>query len=185
MSWLDDQRPDDAMAGAFEAIGPEPVATVGAAAFRDAMSRLGAAVHVVTTAGPGGKTGFTATAVCSVSDAPPTLLVCLNRRSQGGPILRENQVFCVNTLGADCEAVADVFAGRTETARAERFVTGLWSTLKTGAPVLETAVVAFDCRVIEIRAVASHNVIFGAVVDIWLGPAVPALVYHNRAYKRV
>jgi len=33
--------------------------------------------------------------------------------------------------------------------------------------------------------VASHNVIFGAVVDIRLGPAGPALVYHNRAYKQV
>ena len=143
MSWIDDQRPDDAMAGAFEAIGPEPVVTVEAAVFRDAMCRLGAAVHVVTTAGSGGKTGFTATAVCSVSDAPPTLLVCLNRKSQGGPILRENKVFCVNTLGADCEDVADVFAGRTGAVKTERFATGLWSTLKTGAPVLASSVVAF------------------------------------------
>ncbi len=29
---------------------------------------------------------------------------------------------------------------------------------------------AFDCRVVEIKAVASHNVIFGAVVDIRIGP---------------
>jgi flavin reductase len=185
MSWIDDQRPDDAMAGAFEAIGPEPVVTVAATPFRDAMCRLGAAVHVVTTAGPGGKTGFTATAVCSVSDAPPTLLVCLNRRSQGGPILRENKVFCVNTLGAEAEAIADVFAGRTGVYTTERFAIGQWSTLKTGAPVLTSAVVAFDCRVVEIKAVASHNVIFGAVEDIRLGPAGPALVYHDRAYKRV
>ena len=185
MSWIDDQRPDDAMAGAFEAIGPEPVVTVGAPVFREAMSRLGAAVHVVTTAGPGGKTGFTATAVCSVSDAPPTLLVCLNRKSEGGPILRENKVFCVNTLGAECQAVADVFAGRTGAFRAERFAAGLWSILTTGAPVLASSVVAFDCRVIEIRSVASHNVIFGAVVDIRLGLPGPALVYHNRAYKQV
>src|SRR6202521_255362 len=185
MSWIDDQRPDDAMAGAFEAIGPEPVATVAAPLFREAMSRLGAAVHVVTTAGPGGKTGFTATAVCSVSDAPPTLLVCLSRKSQGGPMLRENKVFCVNTLGADCEALADVFAGRTGAMMAERFVAGVWSTMKSGAPVLASAVVAVDCRVLEIKAVASHNVIFGAVEDIRLGPAGPALVYHDRAYKRV
>src|SRR6266481_9601490 len=103
MNWTDDQRPDDAMAGAFEAIGPEPVVTVGAAAFRDAMCRLGAAVHVVTSAGPGGKTGFTATAVCSVSDQPATLLVCLNRRAKSAPLLAQNGVFCVNTLGADEE----------------------------------------------------------------------------------
>jgi flavin reductase (DIM6/NTAB) family NADH-FMN oxidoreductase RutF len=171
------------MAGAFEAIGPEPVATVPVPVFREAMSRLGAAVHVVTTAGPGGKTGFTATAVCSVSDAPPTLLVCLNRRNHSGPILRENQVFCVNTLGAECETIADVFAGRTGAMLDNRFGTGVWTTLKTGAPVLATCVVAFDCRVLEIKAVASHNVIFGAVVDIRLGPAGAALVYHERAYK--
>jgi flavin reductase len=184
MSWFDDQRPDDAMAGAFEAIGPEPVACVAGPLFREAMSRLGAAVHVVTTAGPGGKAGFTATAVCSVSDAPPTLLVCLNRKSQGAPTLRENKVFCVNTLGADCETLADVFAGRTGS-RADRFALGQWGSMTTGAPVLASAVVAFDCRVLEIKGVASHNVIFGAVVDIRQGPAGPALVYHDRAYKRV
>src|SRR4029079_1427833 len=73
MSWID-PRPDDAMDGAFTAVGPEIVRTVEPGVFREAMSRLGAAVHVITTAGPGGKAGATATAVCSVSDAPPTLL---------------------------------------------------------------------------------------------------------------
>ncbi|EPA9912692.1 pyrimidine utilization flavin reductase protein F, partial [Cronobacter sakazakii] len=37
-------------------------------AFRDAMSRLGAAVNIVTTDGPAGMAGFTASAVCSVTD---------------------------------------------------------------------------------------------------------------------
>ena len=31
----------------------------------------------------------------------------LHRRNHTGPILRENRMFCVNTLGAECEAVAD------------------------------------------------------------------------------
>ena len=98
MSWID-QRPDDAMDGAFTAVGPEIVRTVEPGVFREAMSLLGAAVHVITTAGPGGKAGATATAVCSVSDAPPTLLMCLNRRSQTNPAVVENGVFCINTLG--------------------------------------------------------------------------------------
>ena len=98
MTWFD-QRPDDAMDGAFTVVGPAPMRTIEASAFREAMCRLGAAVHVVTTAGPGGKTGATATAVCSVSDAPPTVLMCLNRRSQTNPVVVENGVFCVNTLG--------------------------------------------------------------------------------------
>jgi flavin reductase (DIM6/NTAB) family NADH-FMN oxidoreductase RutF len=46
-------------------------------------------------------------------------------------------------------------------------------------------VVALDCRILEIKAVASHNVIFGAIEAIHMGPAGPALVYHDRAYKSV
>jgi flavin reductase len=184
MSWQD-QRPDDAMVGSFEAIGPTTVKAVERDLFREAMSCYGAAVHVVTTDGPAGKTGFTATAVCSVSDDPPTLLVCLNRRSKAAPILSANGVFCVNTLPAGDQAIADTFAGRTGAVRADRFSVGNWTALVTGAPVLGSAVVACDCRAIEIKAVASHNVIFGVVEAVAFGPPVPALVYHARAYKSV
>ena len=105
MSWID-QRPDDAMDGAFTVVAPGPIASDEQKLFRDAMARLGAAVHIITTAGPGGKSGFTATAVCSVSDQPATLLVCLNRGSVSAPILAENGVFCVNTLAANEEKLS-------------------------------------------------------------------------------
>ncbi|MDO8533494.1 MAG: flavin reductase [Xanthobacteraceae bacterium] len=180
MSWID-QRPD----GAIETAGTGQLNTIEAALFREAMARLGAAVHVVTTAGPGGKTGFTATAVISVSDQPATLLVCLNRQSRIMPVLQQNNVLCVNTLRADAEKIADVFAGRTGSFMEERFQHGKWMTLKTGAPVLESAIIAFDCRIFEVKTIASHNVYFCAVEAIRQGPPGPALVYHERAYKQV
>ena len=184
MNWRD-QRPDDAIVGAFEAFAPDPVKAVEQSLFREAMSRYGAAVHVITTDGPAGKTGFTATAVCSVSDDPPTLLVCLNRKSQAGPILETNGVFCVNTLSANDESLSNVFAGRTGAKLAERFGAGEWAKVATGAPVLTSAIVSCECRVVEINAVASHNIIIGIVEAVTLGPADPALVYHGRVYKSV
>ena len=184
MSWID-QRPDDAMDGAFTALGSEHLPTCDAASFRQAMSRLGAAVHVITTQGPAGKTGFTATAVCSVSDAPPTLLVCLNRKSDSASMLLGNKVFCVNTLAFGEEAIADTFAGRTGIKGPDRFAMGGWITLATGSPVLASAVVAFDCRTLEVRSVASHYVFYGAVEQVRLGPTSEALVYHDRLYKRL
>ena len=184
MSWID-QRPDDAMDGAFAALGPEHLPTCDAAAFRQAMSRLGAAVHVITTDGVGGKTGFTATAVCSVSDAPPTLLVCLNRKSDSAPLLLANKVFCVNTLAAEEDAIADTFAGRKGLKGADRFGIGQWITLCSGSPVLASAVAAFDCRTVDVKPVASHYVIYGAVEAVRLGPTSEALVYHDRLYKRI
>jgi flavin reductase (DIM6/NTAB) family NADH-FMN oxidoreductase RutF len=184
MSWFD-QRPDDAMMGSFEAVSHEHIQTVEAAQFREAMSQLGAAVHVVTTAGPAGIAGFTATAVCSVSDQPATLLICVNRRSQVTPILDTNRVLCVNTLRAGNDSLADVFAGRSKCTMDERFNSGSWSEAATGAPVLTDAVVACDCRVIEIKSVATHNVVFAGVVAVRLGRPGAALVYHERAYKQV
>src|ERR1700704_2196617 len=172
MSWID-QRPDDAMDGAFTAVGPDIVRTVEPTLFREAMSRLGAAVHVITTAGPRGKACPTATAVCSVSDAPPTLLMCLNRRSQTNPAVVENGVFCINTLGDGGAEIADIFAGRTGVSGSDRFLTGEWLTLTTRSPGLGPAVLAFDCRIIEGRSVASPNVFFRAVEAVRGCPGLP------------
>ena len=153
--------------------------------FREAMSRLGAAVHIVTTAGKAGKGGFTATAVVSVSDSPPTVLVCLNRKSKISPVMRENGVFCVNTLASSEEELANVFAGRAGLQMAERFTVGEWTVLETGAPALCSAIAALDCRVLEMKSVATHDIYFGEVAAIRLANAEKALVYHDRAYKHV
>lgn len=48
---------------------------VDKATFRDGMSHLGSAVNVVTTIFGGKRHGLTASAVCSVSDTPPILLI--------------------------------------------------------------------------------------------------------------
>src|SRR3712207_7651316 len=50
--------------------------------FREGMSRVAGAVHVVTTDGPAGRAGFTATAIAPVTDSPASLLVCVNTKSE-------------------------------------------------------------------------------------------------------
>jgi Conserved protein/domain typically associated with flavoprotein oxygenases, DIM6/NTAB family len=64
--------------------------------FRNAMALLGGAVSVITTDGPAGRFGFTASAVCSVTDSPPTLLVCMNRSSYSNEQFKANGALCVN-----------------------------------------------------------------------------------------
>ena len=39
----------------------------------------------------------------------------------------------------------------------ERFAQGTWSTLLTNAPVLEDALVSFDCEVVQTMSVGSHE----------------------------
>jgi flavin reductase len=154
--------------------------------FRDAMARFGAAVNVITTGGPAGRGGFTASAVCSVTDDPPTLLLCMNRGATAAPTLRRNGVFCVNTLAAHQAEVSRVFAGATKCSMEERFDAGTWIALATGAPVLEDAMVAFDCRVSEMLEKGSHIVVFAEIEAIRHGsPQEGGLIYFGRDYHPV
>jgi flavin reductase (DIM6/NTAB) family NADH-FMN oxidoreductase RutF len=146
------------------------------------MSRLATAVSIVATDGPAGKAGFTATSVASVSDDPPTLLVCLQRIAQSAPRLVANGGFSVNTLLAEQRELAEIFAGRTGLHLEERFGHGMWTAGEGGVPVLDGAAAVFECRLVEVRDIATHHVVFGEVTAVRLGPHGPKLVYAERAF---
>ena len=153
--------------------------------YRDAMSRLGAAVNVITTDGPAGRAGFTASAVTSVTDTPPTLIVCANRANDSYPVFMKNQVLCVNTLTPAQEELSPIFAGMTQHTDAERFTGHDWHTLETGAPVLDKALVAFDCRISRIVVSGTHDVFFCTVEAVRVGTAKEGLIYYGRGYHTV
>ena len=153
--------------------------------YREAMARVGAAVHVVTTAGPAGRHGFTASAVTSVTDDPPTLLVCHNRASEANPAFKANAVLCVNTLVASQERLSPVFAGMTDCDMTGRFAAAEWSTLATGAPVLKGALVSFDCRIAQVLEVGTHSVLFCEIEAIAVGDGHEGLIYLGRRYHPV
>lgn len=153
--------------------------------FREGMSRVAGAVHAVTTDGSAGRAGFTATAVTPVTDSPASLLVCVNTASRSAQALLANGVFCVNTLSAADMSLADVFAGRTDLQGQARFSVGQWEALVTGAPVLATSLVSFDCRLSDARVVATHHIIIGEIVAIRLGEPKPVLVYQGRLYHEL
>ncbi len=153
--------------------------------YREAMARLGAAVNVITTSGPGGRRGFTASAVCSVTDDPPTLLVCCNRFNDSHAALLANRVMCINTLAASQTDVSNVFAGLAGREGEARFATAEWYAMETGAPALHGAAVSFDCRIAQSTDVGTHSVFFGEVVALRHGAVHGGLIYYGRAYHPV
>ncbi|WP_110687176.1 flavin reductase [Salinicola aestuarinus] len=156
---------------------------VDSSAFRDAMSRLASAVHVVTTAGEGARAGFTASAVCSVTDAPPTLLVCINRGASAYEAFSDAQGLCVNVLGATHREVSKAFGGRT--AMEERFALADWVSGATGAPVLSDALAHFECRVSQRVPVGTHDVLFCEVVSMSTRDESQCLLYFDRRYHEL
>lgn len=152
--------------------------------FKNAMSLLTSAVNVVTTAGMSGRYGFTASAVCSVTDTPPTLLVCMNKSSRSHEYFIENKILTVNVLGAEHEQISNVFAS-SKYGSDERFKQGNWTTLETGAPVLEEALVSFDCEIDQIQEMGTHSIFICRVAAIQKSKQDQSLVYFNRAYHQV
>ncbi|MEY4269405.1 MAG: hypothetical protein RLZZ58_621 [Pseudomonadota bacterium] len=157
---------------------------VDAQMFRDAMGRLGAAVNIVTTDGPHGRHGLTASAVCSVTDSPPTLLVCLNRTSGSYLQYSSNRVIGINVLASGHEDLAMRFAKSSMEAD-ERFAAGDWTTAETGAPLLSDAMVALDCTVEQIVEVGTHSVFFCIVRAVRFGDGRESLIYQGRAFHTI
>lgn len=150
--------------------------------FKAGMRRLAGHVCVITTAAADGtRNGLTATAVSSVTVSPPTLLCCINRSASAFETVKETRRFVVNVMAETEREIAARFAGGDS--GEARFGFGNWLTLTTGAPVLATALVAFDCRVSDIAEVGSHGVFFGEVQALHIseGGARP-LLYLQGAY---
>ncbi len=151
--------------------------------YRDGMARLAAAVSIVTSNGPAGLAGFTATAVTSVTDQPPTLLVCVNRLASAHATVMANSVLAVNVLAAHHAGLANLFGGRTPVE--DRFSSATWLRGETGAPLLVDALVSFDCRIAAGHEVGTHTVLICTVTGI-AGEHGPAgLAYFNRSYRSV
>ncbi|MDX5359596.1 MAG: flavin reductase [Rhodobacterales bacterium] len=161
----------------------EVLAHVSREAFRDGMSCLAGAVNIVTTDGPAGRAGFTASAVCSVTDQPPTLLVCINRSSSAAPAFLGNDRLCVNTVGPDHQDLAMLFGGKTP--MADRFAPAEWRKGVTGSPMLVGASVSFDCRITLRQIIGTHDVMFCEVVDIATLPDARGSVWFGRRFHEL
>lgn len=160
------------------------VTAVDSKAYRSGMARLPAGVNIITSTGPDGWCGFTASAVCSVTDDPPTLLVCMNRTSQSYESIRSSGVLCVNTVSTAHEELSMRFAGSVKEME-QRFAGADWTVLSTGAPVLVGANVAFDCRIVSEVKIGTHDALFCEVVAVRESDASAGLVYFGRKFHNV
>ena len=157
---------------------------IGGQDFRDAMAHMAGAVNVVTAQGRSGPVGCTVSAACSVTDEPPTLLVCISRASRSHASFVESRSLCVNVLSAAQQPVARRFADSTATPQ-ERFAMAQWDTLATGAPALRDALASFDCEISGSMEVGTHTVFSCSVRAVRINTYGDGLVYFSRAYHRL
>lgn len=153
--------------------------------FRGLMRNVPGQVSIVAAAVAGRRKGLTASAVCSLTDLPPTVIVCVNQAAGAHDLIIESGFFSINALAADQDEIARVFSGMTGARGDERFRTGSWSTGITGSPVLASAVCRLECRLSEYRAASSHTVFFGQVLAGSASTEANPLLYLRGSYMSV
>lgn len=159
-------------------------APVDPASFRAAMARFPGAVTVVTTGQGAGRRGITATAVCSVTTEPPSLLVCLNRKTGTCSAVAESGRFNVNLVSGEAGPLALAFAGVGGVTGADKFRHGDWREDARGLPILGSAIAAFSCDVTETLEAGSHLIFIGRVCDITESVGA-SLVYEQSRFHRL
>lgn len=124
--------------------------------------------------------GMTCTSLCSVTLAPPTLLVCLRNGSPTLRALLANGTFSVNLLAHHARPTAALFASGA----ADRFDRVAWRRPDSvGGPHLYRAAHAIaDCRVDQHSLVGDHVMVLGEVAGTDQESASAPLLYGRRDY---
>jgi flavin reductase (DIM6/NTAB) family NADH-FMN oxidoreductase RutF len=144
--------------------------------FRSALGRFASGVTVVTSRDDGGRDhGLTVSAFCSLSLAPPLVLVCIDREASLHPVLKEASTFAVNILSAGQEAIARRFAA-PETDRFDGigYVRGT-----NGAPILDDVLAYLECRKMTVTPGGDHTIVVGEVEHAELRSSGPLLYYRG------
>ncbi len=145
--------------------------------FRHALGHLAAGVSVITAQVDGERpAGMTVTSFTSVSLTPPLVLVCVDRRAWLHDRLPLGQVFAVNMLAADQEAVSRRFAHHQGDPFANTPHEFGWQ----GAPLICGAVAAVVCRVVDRHPGGDHTILVGEVEQTRIGEGQPLLHWRGR-----
>jgi flavin reductase (DIM6/NTAB) family NADH-FMN oxidoreductase RutF len=163
----------------------KPDHEVAAADFRGAMRHLVGGVSVITVGQGQDISGMTVSSVSSLSTDPPSLIVSINRSASSWPLLVRDGVFGVNILTADQLEVAERFTGKDGAKGRDRFKGAVWTTARTGVPLLVDALVAAECEVEEIIERHSHGIVIGRVRDLIVSSPTAALAYWQGQYVSI
>jgi flavin reductase (DIM6/NTAB) family NADH-FMN oxidoreductase RutF len=132
-----------------------------------------------SAAGPAGLLGLSATHVCA---DPPTMLVSVDKKTSALATILEAKHFAISYLPKSAVAVADIFGGKSDVKGAARFETAKWTALATGAPVLEGAVGAIDCELVETIERYGTVLVLGRVVATTNNPEASPLIHFRGGY---
>jgi flavin reductase (DIM6/NTAB) family NADH-FMN oxidoreductase RutF len=150
--------------------------------FRRVMGHFATGVTIITTHDGNGKlTGLTANAVCSVSLAPPLVLVCVDKTAESYPSFGKSKVFAINMLTDQQEALSRRFAK----SGGEKFEGVGYQAGRTGAPILDGVIAHLECQVRHEFDAGDHTIYVAEPIELAMDAEREPLLYFRGGYRNI
>jgi len=143
--------------------------------FKHAMRTLAGGITVLASkAEDGTPLGITATAICSLSTEPPSVIICVNKSASLARLVRCDGKVSINILTSEQENVAKVFGGMTPAKGAHRFPSSNWVNGLLDVPVLAGSRAVLECTITEVMERFTHHVAICVVHHVHMGGTASA-----------
>jgi len=147
--------------------------------FRKACGRFATGVAIASVVdGTGAAHGLTVSSFTSVSLDPPLVLICLGHAVTMIEAFRKASYFGINILREEDRQVSQHFATKGH----DRFNGVGWRPGKTGVPLIDCALAAFECESHQRFTSGDHDILVGRVVHTQVEDGTP-LVFFASKYR--
>lgn len=161
---------------------PHDSALAKRAKFIGQMRRVPGPVAIIASQMGTVRTGLAATAWTALSADPPMLLVCVNRSASAHKVIGDAQAFSINLLASDEFETVAIFSAQRGLEGDARFIEGQWATGPRNQPILNNAVVTFECTRIESHDFGTHTIFIGEVDEMGGTGQTNPLLYFNGSF---
>jgi flavin reductase (DIM6/NTAB) family NADH-FMN oxidoreductase RutF len=132
---------------------------------KTALRMIPYGIYVLTADdGKGSVSAATVNWVTQTAFAPPLVAVGVKTDSHGYGIISATKTFALNMLGKDQKGAAFTFFKPTEV-KDGKLSGQAYHAGTNGAPILDDAVAAVECKVVEIVQQGDHHIVLGEVVE--------------------
>jgi flavin reductase (DIM6/NTAB) family NADH-FMN oxidoreductase RutF len=148
---------------------------------RRVMGLFATGVTIITTRdGQGNFYGLTANAFTSLSLSPPLVLICIDRKAETFAHFYDSKCFVVNILTEDQQELS----GRFAKSGGDKFAGVAHRPGHLGVPVIDGALGALECRILETHEAGDHVIHIGQVEQMEIREGRPLLFFQGR-YRQI
>jgi flavin reductase (DIM6/NTAB) family NADH-FMN oxidoreductase RutF len=159
---------------------------VDRAEFRRAAGQFASGIVVVSTTVNGSGHAMTVTAFTSVSLEPLLVLFCAEKIARFHDAVLRTGVWAVSVLGEDSEKAARWLATRGRPLEGQLDAFRYHAGRVTGAPILDEALAAMECRTVAVHDGGDHSIVVGEVLAVSQPrPEGGPLLYYASGYRRL